>query len=165
MNEINRLYNEYELKQLTIRQIANIHKRTDFAILNKLEQEKLIDSTWNNVRGWDWPDNSNFDNYIEKKQHENEEIDDENEEIDDENEEIDDDNEELDDDNEELDDEIDDENYEYIVEEPSSDEDESVNGNNLTTQLTTFLELVDYFKKYLPSNVKKSDHFTSPSAV
>ena len=28
MNEINRLYNEYEIKELTIRQIAKLHNRS-----------------------------------------------------------------------------------------------------------------------------------------
>ena len=57
MNEVNRLHNEYEIKQLPILQIAKLHERGQFAILHKLSSEGLIHETWNNVRGWkrmDW---------------------------------------------------------------------------------------------------------------
>jgi Ran GTPase-activating protein (RanGAP) involved in mRNA processing and transport len=154
MNEINRLYNEYEIKQLTISEIAMIHKRTELAILHKLEKENIIDSSWNDARGWKLSDNSNFKNYLEKIKHnyegeEDEELDDEeDEELDDEE------DEELDDDDD------DDEDY---IDEPSSDEEELDNRN--TSRITTFLELVNYIKEYFPSNVKKSDHFTSSNAV
>jgi hypothetical protein len=59
MNEINRLHNEYEIKQLTIQQIAQLHERSVYAILNKLQDEEIIDKSWKGVRGWSWPDNSN----------------------------------------------------------------------------------------------------------
>ena len=59
MNEINRLHNEYEIKELTIQQIAQLHDRTIYAILNKLQDEEIIDKSWKGVRGWSWPDNSN----------------------------------------------------------------------------------------------------------
>ena len=57
MNEVNRLHNEYEIKQLPILQIAKLHERGQFAILHKLSSEGLIHETWNDVRGWkrmDW---------------------------------------------------------------------------------------------------------------
>jgi len=59
MNEINRLHNEYEIKELTIQQIAQLHDRTIYAILNKLQDEEIIDKSWKGVRGWSWPDNYN----------------------------------------------------------------------------------------------------------
>lgn len=52
MNEINRLYNEYELKQLTVQEIAFLHARTNYGILNKLCEEGLINSSWSDARGW-----------------------------------------------------------------------------------------------------------------
>ena len=52
-NEINRLYNEYELKELPISEIAKKHERGEFAILHRLSVEGLIDEKWSNVKGWD----------------------------------------------------------------------------------------------------------------
>ena len=51
MNEINRLHNEYELKELSIEEIAELHERTVFSILYKLMEEGLIDEKWSNVKG------------------------------------------------------------------------------------------------------------------
>jgi len=51
VNELNRLYNEYEIKELTIRQIAKLHNRTYKAILHRLEIEKLILPDWSDARG------------------------------------------------------------------------------------------------------------------
>lgn len=51
VNEINRLYNEYEIKELTIRQIAKLHDRTYKAILHRLELEGLILPDWSDARG------------------------------------------------------------------------------------------------------------------
>ena len=51
VNEINRLYNEYEIKELTIRQIAKLHDRTYKAILFRLQLEGLILSDWSDARG------------------------------------------------------------------------------------------------------------------
>uniref|UniRef100_A0A6C0HX53 Uncharacterized protein n=1 Tax=viral metagenome TaxID=1070528 RepID=A0A6C0HX53_9ZZZZ len=145
MNEINRLYNEYEIKQLTISEIAMIHKRTELAILYKLEKEKIIDT-----RDWKGYDNKN---YLKKNQHNCEE---------EEEEELDDDEDDEEEEEEELDDDEDDDDDEDYVEEPSSDDEELDNRN--TSRMTTFLELVNYIKEYFPSNVKKSDHFTSSDA-
>jgi len=50
VNEINRLYNEYEIKELTIRQIAKLHDRTYKAILFRLQLEGLILSDWSDAR-------------------------------------------------------------------------------------------------------------------
>ena len=50
--EINRLHSEYEMKELTVYQIAALHNRTVKAILSKLQAEELIDPTWQNARGW-----------------------------------------------------------------------------------------------------------------
>lgn len=52
MDEINRLHNEYEIKELTIRQIAKLHGRTYKSILYKLTSEGLIDHKWENARGY-----------------------------------------------------------------------------------------------------------------
>jgi hypothetical protein len=52
MNEVNRLHNEYEIKQLPILQIAKLHERGQYAILHKLSSEGLIHETWRDVRGW-----------------------------------------------------------------------------------------------------------------
>jgi len=51
VNETNRLYNEYEIKELTIRQIAKLHERTYRAILHRLEIEGLILPDWSDARG------------------------------------------------------------------------------------------------------------------
>ena len=58
INEINRLYSEYENKKMTIQQIAKHHKRTNYAILYKLVQEELIHPSWNDARGWCVEDDS-----------------------------------------------------------------------------------------------------------
>jgi len=50
--EINRLYNEYEIKELTVQEIAYLHERTVYAVMSKLQMEGLIDSSLNNARGW-----------------------------------------------------------------------------------------------------------------
>jgi len=51
-SELNNLHNEYEMKQLTVQEIAKLHKRSLHGILNKLEEENLIESSWENARGW-----------------------------------------------------------------------------------------------------------------
>ena len=53
--ELNNLHNEYEMKELTVQEIAAIHGRTDYAIMSKLQSEGLIDSSWVNARGWVFP--------------------------------------------------------------------------------------------------------------
>jgi len=55
MSETNRLYSEYELKQLPISNIAQLHARTEYAIMHKLAQEFLINASWNDVKGWKAP--------------------------------------------------------------------------------------------------------------
>lgn len=50
VNETNRLYNEYQIKELTVRQIAKLHNRTYKAILHRLQLEGLI-SEWSSARG------------------------------------------------------------------------------------------------------------------
>jgi hypothetical protein len=57
-NETNRLYNEYELKELTITEIAKLHERSEEAIVFRLMVEGLVNEKWNNVRGWDYPHES-----------------------------------------------------------------------------------------------------------
>jgi len=52
MNEINRLYVEYQLRELDVNSIAHLHKRTVFSILNKLASEELIQPTWVDARGY-----------------------------------------------------------------------------------------------------------------
>jgi hypothetical protein len=51
VNETNRLHNEYELKELTIRQIAKLHSRSYKSILHRLEIEGLISPDWSDARG------------------------------------------------------------------------------------------------------------------
>jgi len=51
-NEINRLFHEYEIKELDILQIAEIHERTPFSVLVKLESEGIIEKEWDTVRGY-----------------------------------------------------------------------------------------------------------------
>jgi hypothetical protein len=51
-NEVNRLHNEYELRQLPILDIAKLHNRGAHAILHRLAKEGLILETWSDVRGW-----------------------------------------------------------------------------------------------------------------
>lgn len=53
--EVNRLWNEYEIKQLPILQIAKLHKRGEYAILHKLASEGAILETWSDVKGWALP--------------------------------------------------------------------------------------------------------------
>lgn len=52
MNEINRLHNEYELKEMDVYQIAEMHNRGVCGILHKLAEEGLISSSWNDARGY-----------------------------------------------------------------------------------------------------------------
>lgn len=51
--ELNRLHNEYELKELDVYQIAELHNRGIGGILHKLAEEGLISSSWNDARGWE----------------------------------------------------------------------------------------------------------------
>lgn len=51
VNELNRLYNEYEIKELTIRQIAKLHSRSYKSILHRLEIEELTLPDWSDARG------------------------------------------------------------------------------------------------------------------
>jgi hypothetical protein len=53
--EVNRLWNEYEIRQLPILQIAKLHKRGEYAILHKLAKEGAILETWSDVKGWTAP--------------------------------------------------------------------------------------------------------------
>jgi len=59
-SEVNRLYNEYELQQLPILRIANLHKRGEHAILHRLAQEGLILESWADVRGWNVDEKRDF---------------------------------------------------------------------------------------------------------
>jgi len=43
------------MKQLPISNIAQLHARTEYAILHKLAQEFLINASWNDVKGWKAP--------------------------------------------------------------------------------------------------------------
>jgi hypothetical protein len=52
INEIISLEREYELQELNIQEIALLHKRSVFSILNKLEKEKII-VNFNDARGYD----------------------------------------------------------------------------------------------------------------
>jgi len=58
MSEVNKLHNEYELKNLPILEIAKLHKRGAHAILHKLADEGLIMESWADVKGWKFSDTS-----------------------------------------------------------------------------------------------------------
>ena len=51
-SELNRLHNEYEMKELTVQEIADLHGRTVYGVMSTLQAEGVIDSSWNNARGW-----------------------------------------------------------------------------------------------------------------
>lgn len=51
INELISLQREYELLELTVKQIADKHQRSETAILYRLESEGLIES-WNSARGF-----------------------------------------------------------------------------------------------------------------
>ncbi len=51
MNEINRLYNEYEMKELSVHDIAMNHERTVYGIISRLQVEGIVQS-WESARGW-----------------------------------------------------------------------------------------------------------------
>jgi hypothetical protein len=53
-NELNRLHSEYEMKEMSVYEIASLHKRGVHAILHKLAEESLISSDWKDARGWDF---------------------------------------------------------------------------------------------------------------
>jgi len=44
VSELNNLHSEYEMKELTVQEIAAIHNRTVYGIMNQLQSEGLIDS-------------------------------------------------------------------------------------------------------------------------
>ena len=52
VSELNRLHNEYEMKELTVQEIAALHERTVYGIMSKLQGEGLIDSSLSDARGW-----------------------------------------------------------------------------------------------------------------
>jgi hypothetical protein len=52
VNEILSLQREYELYELSIQEIALLHKRSAFSILHKLEKEQIINN-FNEARGFD----------------------------------------------------------------------------------------------------------------
>ena len=64
VNEVLNLQREYELQELTIQEIALLHKRSVFSILNKLEKEHII-INFSDARGYDtvnfWEDNEIVD--------------------------------------------------------------------------------------------------------
>jgi hypothetical protein len=90
VNEILSLQREYELQELTIQEIAILHKRSDFSILHKLEKEQIINN-FNEARGYEqlnfWDESYQEDDENEDEYEENEYEENENEENeDDENE-------------------------------------------------------------------------------
>jgi len=64
VNEILSLQREYELQELTIQEIAFLHRRSAFAILHKLEKEQIINN-FNEARGYEqlnfWDDEYNVE--------------------------------------------------------------------------------------------------------
>ena len=78
VNEILSLQREYELYELSIQEIALLHKRSVFSILHKLEKEQMI-VNFNDARGYD---KINFwdDEYQEEQEQSTEESDDNDDE-------------------------------------------------------------------------------------
>ena len=78
VNEILSLQREYELYELSIQEIALLHKRSVFSILHKLEREQII-VNFNDARGFD---KINFwdDEYQEEQEQSTEESDDNDDE-------------------------------------------------------------------------------------
>ena len=74
VNEILSLQREYELYELSIQEIALLHKRSVFSILHKLEREQIVDN-FADARGFD---KINFwdDEYQEEQEQSTEESDD-----------------------------------------------------------------------------------------
>ena len=126
MNEINRLYNEYEINELPIATIAKLHDRSEYAILYKLAQETLILDTWGDVKGW------NGFNCEENKSDSAKDVvdgDGDDEDIDGDDEDIDGDDEDIDGDDEDIDgdddgDEDDDDSSSDYEEEEEEEEEE-----------------------------------------
>ena len=52
VSELNRLHNEYEMKELTVQEIAELHERSVYGVMSKLQVEGLIDSSLSDARGW-----------------------------------------------------------------------------------------------------------------
>jgi predicted transcriptional regulator len=74
INELISLQREYELLELTVKEIAEKHQRTETAILYKLESEGLIES-WNSARGFVSEDYQNSVNQEDNNDKENNEED------------------------------------------------------------------------------------------
>ena len=51
-SELNRLHTEYEMKELTVQEIAELHERSVYGVMSKLQVEGLIDSSLSDARGW-----------------------------------------------------------------------------------------------------------------
>ena len=51
-SELNRLHTEYEMKELTVQEIAALHERSVYGVMSKLQVEGLIDSSLSDARGW-----------------------------------------------------------------------------------------------------------------
>uniref|UniRef100_A0A6C0EJC1 Uncharacterized protein n=1 Tax=viral metagenome TaxID=1070528 RepID=A0A6C0EJC1_9ZZZZ len=122
VNEILSLQREYELQELTIQEIAFLHRRSAFAILHKLEKEQIINN-FNEARGYEqlnfWDDEYNV------------EVDDEEEEEEEEEEE---DNDDNDDDNDDDSDDSDDHveyNNNLSLQKPTSYDDEDNDDKNI----------------------------------
>jgi hypothetical protein len=54
VNEVNKLWSEYDLQKLPVLQIAKNHQRGEYAILHRLAKEGLILESWADVRGWSY---------------------------------------------------------------------------------------------------------------
>ena len=148
--EINSLHNDYELKKYTVSQIAEKHERTVFSILNKLAEEGLINSSWNDARGWNHSSNqpTKCNESIINNTVENEDLEDDPEDYEDETEDY----EEEDDPNDE----------DYVPEHEDEDEDDDDEDDDegedkedilIIKQKLNFLEKkIENIYKYLRKN-------------
>jgi len=152
VNEILSLQREYELQELTIQEIAILHKRSAFSILHKLEKEQIINN-FNEARGYEqlnfWDDayededEENENEYEENEYEENE--DDENENKDDENE-----NKEDNEDNE----------INLSLQKPTSydDDDSDENIENIENHDENYHNNIEYFEDALIKKIEENSN-------
>jgi len=158
VNEILSLQREYELQELTIQEIALLHKRSVFSILNKLEKEQII-VNFNDARGYD---NLNFWDNDDNDHGEDEDEDEDEYENEDENEhEHEDEHEDEDEDEDEDENEHEDEDED---EEEDEDEDKDVEDHQLNNEIiSTHTQNIDdidvvYFEDELMKKVKSANN-------
>jgi hypothetical protein len=148
--ELNRLCNEYEIKELTVQEIASFHGRTVCAVMSKLQMEGLISSSWDNARGWSFQNQTISEQGISLKPSIQFEQDDDDDDVDDESVES--------DDSDDADYLPDEEDEDDNCEEEDDDDDEDYDQHSIK-QKVTFLEqqianIFSFLQKNLPNKQK-----------